>query len=135
MNRAVFIFLEGTLALSLANDLEFPNCFKNLSSAKLISNVVVEPVRYLLGQWFMLLEIFLLVDHRFAFQIVTFDKLCLVSLCLSELLSLHQGKLLILGHEGFHIEHYRLLDNSLLIFRAVISRPRFIRLSMIFVLH
>jgi hypothetical protein len=61
------VHLERGLTLlplaAIVDLLELLNSFKDLSATELISDVVIEAVRDLLGQGLVLLEVFLLVDH------------------------------------------------------------------------
>jgi len=65
--KPLFHHLEFGLALlplvSIVDLLELLDSFEDLSATQLISDVVIEAVRDLLGQGFMLLEVLLLIDH------------------------------------------------------------------------
>lgn len=61
------VHLERRLTLlplvAIVDLLELLNSFEDLSATELISDVVIEAVRNLLGQGLVLLEVLLLVDH------------------------------------------------------------------------
>ena len=61
------VHLERGLTLlplvAIVDLLELLNSFEDLSATELISDVVIEAVRNLLGQGLVLLEVLLLVDH------------------------------------------------------------------------